>query len=114
MFIESKFLKRVVRATACATVLLLSGLAQADSGRFNLHFDVGGLVAGPPIMGGGGFHVGADIVLRRPVALDLVVGAGGVTHDDGLLKTTVGTWFVVVAFGVRLRFLDDNRGNLLD
>jgi len=108
----NQLVRGLLRAIACAAIVALPCIANADSGRFNLHFDVGGLVAGPPVMGGGAFHVGADVVLRRPVALDFVFGAGGVARNDGALNTTVGTWFVDVAFGVRLRFIDDNHGNL--
>jgi outer membrane protein OmpA-like peptidoglycan-associated protein len=96
-------------ALALATI---PSLAHADSGRFNLHFDVGGLVAGPPLVGGGAVHVGADIVLKKPVALDFVIGAGGIAYHDDVLDITAGTWVLDVSAGVRLRFLDDDRGNL--
>jgi len=103
---------RALTFTLFLAATLLASPARADSGRFNLHFDLGGLIAGPPVAGGGGFHIGADLVLARPIALDVVIGAGGLAAPDPVLDTVVGTWFVDFAAGVRLRFLDDQRGNL--
>ncbi len=105
------FYRTLLGSLALVWVVADPGQAHADSGRFNLHFDVGGIVAGAPVAGGGGFHVGADLVLRKPVALDVVLGAGGIAHKNDFAGT-VGTWFVDFAVGVRVRFLDDQRGNL--
>ena len=67
-----------------ALVLPVASPALGDSGRLNLHADVAGVVAGPPVAGGGGFQVGADFVLKPPIAIHVVLGAGGIALTDDL------------------------------
>jgi outer membrane protein OmpA-like peptidoglycan-associated protein len=102
---------------ALSVLCFASRPATAESGKFNLHLDLSGVVAGPPLIGGGVLHFGFDWQLKPPVALDFVIGGGGVAEQSsgiaGPVRTT-GSFFVDAAAGVRLRFLDNREGYLND
>jgi outer membrane protein OmpA-like peptidoglycan-associated protein len=80
--------------------------ARAESGRFNLHIDLGALA--PPA--GGIASVSFDWQLARPVALEIGVGGavvdGGVDFDGNPIVSGI---FVATA-GARFRILDDDSG----
>lgn len=95
----------VIAATA------MTSTARAESGRFNLHLDLG---AGFPVAGetgpsGGGRvspgPVGAfafDYQLRPPIALEVIAGGGYFVRTEQPMAH--------VGVGVRLRFLDNKEG----
>ena len=111
-------LRPLVLAAAAALTLVTGGAARADSGRFQLHLDVG---AGAPIAGtararqdaesaaGGVAWLSADWQLAPPIAIELIAGGGGFGRRFPTSDRT-GTSYGTFAAGVRLRFLDDDAG----
>lgn len=100
-------------------LLVVPGAARAESGRLNLHVDlgVGGGIAGDTRRAtsdedasvGGTFGLSLDLTIARPVALELLILGGGVAHPfPGSDKTGAG--LVGFGAGVRIRPLDDDRG----
>jgi outer membrane protein OmpA-like peptidoglycan-associated protein len=83
-------------------MFLLTGSARAESGKFNLHVDLGGVVT-PPFGAVGG--LGFDWQFLPGYALDFTVGAG-------YLATDQGASFFHAGAGVRFRFLDNREGYL--
>lgn len=103
---------------ACALV----APAQADSGQFNLHLDVGG---GAPHVGptavdrthsaaGFGAWGALDWQFLEPVALELLFGGGFFTKRLPTRRETVGTGLGGASLGLRLRLFDDHAGYLND
>jgi outer membrane protein OmpA-like peptidoglycan-associated protein len=82
-------------------ILAMSAPAAAESGRFNLHFDVGGIF--PPYGGTG--NVGFDYQLSPGYALDFSLGGGYLDAGSGI-------GFVQTTVGFRFRFLDNKEGYL--
>lgn len=88
--------------------------ARAESGRFNLHIDVGAGFpvageygpsgAGNPLSPGPYGAVSFDYQIRPPIALEVIVGGGYFLRVEQPL--------VHVGAGVRLRFLDNKEGYL--
>jgi OOP family OmpA-OmpF porin len=92
--------------------------ARAESGRLNLHLDLG---AGVPIVGpeavgsdgvdsvyGGVFLLGVDYQLAPPFAIELLGGGGFFTVDTPLGSDTSA--YGSVAIGARFRFMDNHEG----
>ena len=76
--------------------------AHAESGRLNLHANMGLKLTAPLSFGVIG-SAGLDWQLRPPFALDVTVGAGYPDRPDGAT-------LVQAAAGLRFRFLDDQDG----
>lgn len=92
--------------------------AQAESGRLNLHLDLG---AGVPFLGplavgqpgidsviGGVFLAGVDYQLAPPFAIELL-GGGGFFHISTSLGSDMSA-YGTVALGARFRFMDNHEG----
>ena len=105
-------------ACAFAVALLASRPALAESGKLNLHLDLG---VGTPIAGplrlndndlslGGFGWLSADYQPFSPFAVELIAGFGyiGDAYEAGKTSTLYGT----LAAGVRLRFMDNRVGYL--
>lgn len=102
-------------AIACAT---FTTTAAADSGRFNVHLDLG---LGAPIAGqarpgygsgssiGGAGIFGFDYQLAEPFALELQVGGGGFAKEYPS-STKDGVPFATFSVGGRVRFLEEHDG----
>lgn len=104
-------------------VLLLATAspARAESGRLNLHVDLGagGAIAGDvrresrteDAAAGAIFGLSLDYVIAKPVAIELAIFGGGLAHpfpgDD-----QTGAGLVGFGGGVRVRLLDDDAGYL--
>ncbi len=95
-------------------------VAHADSGRFQLHLDLG---AGVPVTGptnrrsshsndrpaGGVGWIGADFQLAAPIALEVIVGFGAFNREFPESRSTAAR-IGHGAIGARFRFLDDQSG----
>ncbi|MFT5354277.1 MAG: outer membrane protein OmpA-like peptidoglycan-associated protein [Polyangiales bacterium] len=107
-------------AIVMGVTLLAPEPAQADSGRFHLHLDLG---LGVPVTGptsrrsthnsdrplGGVGWLSADYQLAPPVAIELIVGFGGFGRPFEDSRTT-GATFTHLGIGARFRFADDLAG----
>lgn len=92
--------------------------ASAESGRFNVHIDLG---AGSPIAGqarpgfgsgssaGGAAIFGFDYQLKPPIAIEAIVGGGGFAKSYPR-DLQAGMPFATFALGARYRFLDSKDG----
>ncbi|MBX3245976.1 MAG: OmpA family protein [Myxococcales bacterium] len=109
------------RASLLALALLtFSAPAHAESGRFNLHLDLGaGLpILGPlqpepnvPVTAGFTGWFGADFQIVAPVAVEVLLGGGyfSSAFPDRALERS-GTPYFSAAVGARLRFMDNHEG----
>ena len=90
---------------ALSLTLTLPSLARAESGKINLHLDLGVLVPPAGALG----NVGFDWQFLPGYALDFQIGGGWLGLD-----VDTGFGFFQTALGVRFRFLDNKEGYLND
>ena len=90
---------------ALSLTLTLPSLARAESGKINLHLDLGVLVPPAGALG----NVGFDWQFLPGYALDFQIGGGWLGLD-----ADTGFGFFQTALGVRFRFLDNKEGYLND
>lgn len=102
----SSIRRTVVVAVALVCSLLFSPRAHAESGKFNLHLDLAGMIGAPLATGGQGLF-GFDWQFRPMFALDFVIGGGVIANLTGT-RSNVG--YFHTAAGVRFRFLDNKEG----
>ena len=107
----------LILATIVCALLASPNVARAESGRFNLHLDLGGGVAfagesraGTGQRAGGGVgYVGADFQIARPIAIEALIGFGGFA---GSFSRSLDDFvrYRSLALGVRYRMFDDESG----
>ena len=107
----------------CLFVAAFGGTARAESGRLNLHLDLGGGIAIGDVAGeadadgrvtlpfGVAGTVGLDWQFAPPFALELIIGGGYVLEPfPDVMDTESGTPYFTAAVGPRFRFLDNQEG----
>jgi outer membrane protein OmpA-like peptidoglycan-associated protein len=100
-----RFVRTVLLAAAVVGTVAVAPPARAESGKFNLHLDVGAMF--PPVGFAG--NIGFDWQFRPGFAIDVIMG-GGYLATAGDLKADFGLFQTAV--GVRFRFLDNKEGYL--
>lgn len=91
----------------CFFVISAPERAHAESGRLNLHLDLGLIT--PPLGGYGA--VAADWRIAGPVAVEVAFGAGFFGATENLFGESIGgSAFAIISAGARFRILDDVSG----